>query len=269
EAPPDLAEPPPEAGFTVTDGRRAWTVAVAPGRQGPILVLDGDLPPPATELWVVRRSAALGRDEAGPQAASGLADGTRIATPGGPRPVEEIAPGDPVLTVDDGAMPVLWVGRQTISWARLRLRPGLRPVRLPAAAATAGGAGGPLRVAPRQGVRVAGRAVAAAFGAREALVAAADLPGGWPAGVDHGLATVTYVQLMFARHELVLAEGIAVASFHPGLTPAALPPAAGRAGLEIAWPGLAADPDRFGPPVRRTLSRAEAAILAHRRPPLG
>ncbi len=265
---PEPAEPPAAACFTVTDGRRAWAVGVAPGRHGPVLVLDGELPPPATELWVVRRSAALGRAAGAAQAPAGLVAGTRVATPQGPRLVEDLAPGDPVLTCDEGARPVLWVGRRTVSGARLRLRPALRPVRVPAATGP-GGARGVLLVGPGQRLVLRGPAVAAAFGAEEVLAAAGDLVGGWPLRVDHGLATLSYVQLMFARHQLVLAEGRAVASFHPA--EASLDPqdAAGRAGLEAAWPGLAADPDRFGPPARRLLSQAEAAILAHRPPPAG
>lgn len=265
--PPELADAPPAAGFTVTDGRRAWAVAVAAGRRGPILVLDGELPPPSTELWVVRRSGPLGALAGAGQPVAGLAAGTRIATPEGPRRIEDIRPGEPVLTRDAGPMPVLWVGRQTVSGARLRLRPALRPLLVPAAGRPGGG--GAFRVAPRQRLVVAGRAVAAAFGAAEALAAAADLLDDWPLRVDHGQATVTYIQLMVARHQLILAEGRAVASFDPAEAPAGPAAAAGLAGLDAAWPGLAADPDRFGPPARRLLSRAEVAILAHRRPPLG
>lgn len=241
--PPEWADAPPAAGFTVTDGRRAWTVAVATGRRGPILVLDGDLPPPATELWVVRRSPALGGAAALPQTLAGFAAGTRVATPAGTRPVEDIRAGELVHTCDDGPQPVVWAGRQALSGARLRLRPALRPIRIPAALAGRGRPERDLIVMPRQEFVVAGRAVAAPFGEAEALVAAADLAPGWPVRTDHGPGPVICVQLVFARPQIVLAEGRAAASH-----------AAAAAG---------------GPPARRLLTRAEAAILAHRRPPLG
>ena len=43
-----------------------------------------------------------------------FAEGTRIATPAGEVAVETLAPGDLVLTADGRAVPVLWVGIQTL-----------------------------------------------------------------------------------------------------------------------------------------------------------
>lgn len=43
-----------------------------------------------------------------------FAAGTRIATPEGERTVETLAPGDLVTTADRRAIPVLWIGRQTL-----------------------------------------------------------------------------------------------------------------------------------------------------------
>ncbi len=43
-----------------------------------------------------------------------FAEGTRIATPSGEVAVETLAPGDLVLTADGRAVPILWVGIQTL-----------------------------------------------------------------------------------------------------------------------------------------------------------
>lgn len=43
-----------------------------------------------------------------------FATGTAIATPGGAVAVEELAPGDLVLTADRRSVPVTWIGRQTL-----------------------------------------------------------------------------------------------------------------------------------------------------------
>jgi hypothetical protein len=43
-----------------------------------------------------------------------FAEGTRIATPAGEVAVETLAPGDLVLTADGRAVPVLWIGVQTL-----------------------------------------------------------------------------------------------------------------------------------------------------------
>lgn len=48
-------------------------------------------------------------------AANCFLTGTRIATPSGARPIEALHPGDPVLTADGRATPVLWVWRQEIT----------------------------------------------------------------------------------------------------------------------------------------------------------
>jgi hypothetical protein len=43
-----------------------------------------------------------------------FAAGTLIATPEGPKPVERLAVGDPVVTADGRGVPVLWIGRQQL-----------------------------------------------------------------------------------------------------------------------------------------------------------
>ncbi|MBF9058276.1 hypothetical protein HKCCSP123_03690 [Rhodobacterales bacterium HKCCSP123] len=48
-------------------------------------------------------------------AANCFLTGTRIATPGGERPIETLQAGDLVLTAEGGAVPVLWVWQQEIT----------------------------------------------------------------------------------------------------------------------------------------------------------
>src|SRR6056297_2625673 len=60
--------------------------------------------------------------------------GTMIDTPLGPRPVERLAAGDAVLTLDHGAQPLLWAGGSAFDAAALRARPRLTPIRIPAGA---------------------------------------------------------------------------------------------------------------------------------------
>ncbi len=58
--------------------------------------------------------------------------GTRIATPGGEVAVEDLATGDTVLTADGRAVPVRWIGRQTI--LKRFYGPAAQPVRIRAGA---------------------------------------------------------------------------------------------------------------------------------------
>lgn len=59
--------------------------------------------------------------------------GTAIDTPSGPRPVEELAIGDPITTQDGRSVAVKWIGRQTI-FPHFRPAERLRPVRVAAGA---------------------------------------------------------------------------------------------------------------------------------------
>lgn len=55
--------------------------------------------------------------------------GTRIAVPGGYRPVEDLRPGDPVLTRDAGPQPLVWTAATPVDGERLDRNPNLRPVK--------------------------------------------------------------------------------------------------------------------------------------------
>jgi len=141
--------------------------------------------------------------------------GTRIATAGGDRPVEKTRVGDLVRTRDHGLQPVRWVGRRTLSRAELLVDPTLRPIGI---AQGALGEGLPVRdmaVSRQHRMLVAGPRAELLFGEDEVLVRAlhlVHLP-----GVAHQRSdSVTYVHLLFDRHELVLADGAWSESYQPG-----------------------------------------------------
>lgn len=60
--------------------------------------------------------------------------GTLIETPVGWRAVEELAPGDLVITRDNGHQPVRWVGSVRLSGSSLARHSRLRPIRIRAGA---------------------------------------------------------------------------------------------------------------------------------------
>src|SRR5690606_4174674 len=172
-----LAGEPPREGFTVSDGFASYDLAPAgPG----LLTVSGALPPGRAELAVLARHGCgpAGEGAGGAAGTVGLTPGTRIATPGGPRPAMEIRPGDRVLTCDGGAEEVLWTGARRISGARLHAMPWLRPVRIRAGALGPGAPADDLIVAPGQRVVVTGAAARDLFAEAEVLVAARDLVDG-------------------------------------------------------------------------------------------
>lgn len=249
--------------FSVTDGQRLYHARILrqPGRL--LAVFDPLMPPPGRMLWLSALNLAVEprRPRAGVIC---FVPGTRIATPDGPRPVEQLAPGDRVLTRDHGPQPVVWSGATHLTGAELLLHPHLRPVRIRAGAlGSAAGSARPdadLLVSP--GHRLLLRGASALFGAPEVLAAAADLEDGHLIRRDYAPGAVTYVHLMLGRHEIITANGMACESFHPGLTDAKVLNWHARA-LERAAPGLAGNPARYGPPARRCLERAEARIMLH------
>ncbi|MCH2093989.1 MAG: Hint domain-containing protein [Rhodobacteraceae bacterium] len=133
--------------------------------------------------------------------------GTRIATPGGTRPVETLAPGDLVETLDNGAKPILWVGQQHQSWDA---EPDAgKPIEISAHALGRDMPERDLRVSPQHRILVPD-------GASDALVAARHLTGLSGVRVMHGKREEDYFHLLLDRHEVLIAEGMPAESFYPG-----------------------------------------------------
>lgn len=133
--------------------------------------------------------------------------GTLIETVDGDKPVEQIAPGDLVVTRDEGPRPVRWVGQRTVQatgdFAPIRIRSGTF------------GTHGDLLLSPQHRVLVRDSLAELLFGEDEVLVAAKDLLNDRSVTRVCG-GTVTYVHLMFDRHQVIYSEGLPTESFLPG-----------------------------------------------------
>ena len=253
--------------FSVTDGYDLWPVQVIEPRErgaaGRLLMFSGRLPPVDVELWVVSCAMPEPGLGTGDPGVICFAAGTMIDTPRGRRAVEALRPGDLIQTRDDGAQPLLWAGTQEIGGARLFAEPHLRPVRIRAGAWGIGRPDDNLLVSPEHRMLITGRAARALFNTDEVLVAARDLIDGRAVRVAHDLGAVRYVHLLFARHQILRANGIESESFHPAVADLTRVAPGDRAALFQAMPGLAADATSYGDFARRALDRAEAAILRH------
>lgn len=255
-------------GFVVTDGHRSFLLRLiaGPGIATPLLVASDGLPAPDRDLWIVHAAASrAAATQEQPDAGSLIcfAGDTTIAVPGGRALVQDIRPGDLILTRDNGPRPVLWTGSRRLGGGRLHAMPHLRPIRFRAGALGIGRPDADLLVSPRHRMLVTGPAALALFNAPEVLVAAEDLLNGSTIRVDHALRAVEYFHLLLEEHNIILANGLPSESFHPAEARLdALEPAA-RESLARLLPGVAACPHRYGAPARRPLTRAEAAILRH------
>ncbi|WP_341271327.1 Hint domain-containing protein [Pseudaestuariivita atlantica] len=268
-----------DACFTVTDGRRSYTltlIPVGPSRD-PLVMCLGEMPPKGTELWVVTHAlhdddpsgSGAGADDFGdPQADHGggvicFTPGTLIDTPEGRRRVEDLREGDMVQTMDNGAQPIVWMGGRKMTGARLFAMPRLRPIRLRWGAFGHDAPDRDSLVSPDHRIVVKGAVAQELFNTDEVLVRARDLVNGGSVTIDLTVREVTYLHLMTPRHEILRADGLETESFHPGNVALSTLDTADHLRLLDVCADLTVDPDDFGDYVRRNLSRPEAALLRY------
>ncbi len=139
--------------------------------------------------------------------------GTSIMTSAGPVPVEDLRPGDRIITRDAGAQPLLWCGQRDFGWRALGLLPMLRPVRIRAGALGAGVPARDLLLSPNHLI-LAERPATEDRAAEEMFLPARDLLG--QRGIDVApLAEVRYLHLLLDRHHAILSDGCWSESLRP------------------------------------------------------
>lgn len=216
---------------------------------------------PAT--WSVRPSGASVASQGTPGAPNiCFAAGTRIAVPGGTRPVETLRPGDMLRLADSGQARLHWVGMRRLSFGALRDDPRLWPVEIAAGALGHALPAHPLRLSPQHRVEVQGRIVARIAGEPQGLVAARHLLGLSRVTQPRPSGPVTYVHLMCARHEVILAEDARCETLYLGAIARAALPADALAEILALFPDLArgteprpARPILLGAKARRLVAR--------------
>ena len=264
----EVDEPLMDNNFVVTDGVQSYTVTVIDTGLGsaPLLMFLDEMPPRETDLWIVHHSLGQQCRTQGGAVEGGVicfTPGTRIATPDGPRLVEDLREGDMVQTRDNGAEPILWIGSRRMTGARLFVAPELRPIRFQAGALGIERPDEELLVSPAHQMLVRGAAAKALFNTSEVLVPARELVNGTNITVDCALREVTYVHLLLPSHQIVWANGVETESFHPANTAMSSLGEVDRMRLLAQFPDLEFDPHLYGGYARRNLSASESAILRY------
>jgi hypothetical protein len=252
--------------FTLSDGRREWvaTLIDMPEIARPLLMFAGNMPPRDVPLCItqgVETPTILNRIAETAEGVVCFTPGTLLDTPDGPRLVEDLVAGDKVITKDNGAEEVLWVGNRNVSGARLYAMPDLRPVRIRENALGNGRPGGDLIVSPDHKMLIEGDAARTLWGEPEVLVTARDLIDGTAITRDMAAKSVTYIHLMLANHHVLVANGVETESFHPAAARLDAIAEEQRMRLYDVMPELEFDAACYGPTSRRVLSKAEAALL--------
>jgi len=187
--------------------------------------------------------------------------GTRIATPDGPRRVEDLQPGDKVRCADGSLDSVIWSGQKTVLPGFMETH-GLWPICIPANTLGPNTPSRDLRVSPNHRMQLANDLCAILFGEAEVLVPAKFMLGFDGVYEDRAPAQITYCHILFATHRVVLAEGAPSESLHRGGQ--ALGAMYGDARDEVLrlFPELdAKGVEGYGAPAAPVLRRAEAAVL--------
>ena len=179
--------------------------------------------------------------------------GTLIDTIEGPRPIEDITPGDLVITVDRGPMPVRWHGSRSVPASG-----DLAPVRFEQGVI---GNSRPLLVSPQHRMLITDHRAQLHFGEIEVLVPAKALIDGQDI-VQAPQDEVTYHHLLLDWHAVLTAEGAPAESYHPGAYSLEGLDDASRDELFSVFPVLRSDPGLYGPMARPTITAKAGSVLA-------
>lgn len=142
--------------------------------------------------------------------------GTLIKTPTGQVPVETLKAGDLVLTADNGAQPIRWIGSRHVSGTELAAAPKLRPIKVASNALASGLPESDLFVSPQHRLLVRSRIAQRRFGANEILTAAKHLTQIDGIEIAGDLEDVAYFHILFDQHEIIYANGAEAESLYAG-----------------------------------------------------
>ncbi len=183
-----------------------------------------------------------------------FAEGTRLAVPGGSRPVEEIAPGDFVTTVGNGMQEVHWVASSAFGDGTESLPQNLVPVRIKPGSL---GNKRALLVSQQHCILMQCRKSGETFFARaKHLAEETNL-----ASFARGHKKIRYFHLLTRQHEVLISNGIPSESFYPGPYATGILSPQDRRLLKACVPGLEDTPPEhcYGPPARPVLTRKQLA----------
>lgn len=186
--------------------------------------------------------------------------GIMIATVDGLRPVEELQAGDSIFTKDHGVQEIRWVGHKTVPQEALEEAPFLAPIHIEKGALGNALPDKDMYLSPNHRVLVSAPDLELMFGQSEVLVAAKHLTNlqGVSQVKPH---SVTYIHIMFDRHEIVWSDGVWSESFQPGAMALSGLETAQRDEIFSLFPELATNKSTAFRAARRILRKHEVTLL--------
>jgi hypothetical protein len=129
-----------------------------------------------------------------------FASGTRLRTPSGDVPVEQLSVGDTLLTVSGVGLPIRWIGRRTVDLRRHPKPRDVQPVRIAAHAFGWRQPRRPVLVSPDHALYCDGVLIPVRY-----LIDGQQI-------AQLNRETVTYWHVELDRHDVILADGLPVES---------------------------------------------------------
>jgi len=179
--------------------------------------------------------------------------GTKILSEDGYVPIETLAKGHRVVTMDRGLQVIRWIGSSVVEG-----QGALAPVRIEKGAL---GNERTLWVSQQHRMMIDGWKAELLFGDNQVLVPAKHLADGKQIKVVDK-PEIEYFHMLFDQHEIVYAEGIPSESFHPGFMGLGAMAKASRDEILAIFPELQLDLSHYGPSSRRSLRAHEGQLLA-------
>ncbi len=167
-------------------------------------------PAPMTVMSRIRKAEPMG----GPLI--GLAGTASVRTPCGARRVENVRPGDLIVTRDNGLQAVRMVWTRTVTASDIAADPALAPIRLKPRAIGPMMPGKDLLLAAEHRVLVPGYRLANIPDTQSCLLPARTIAEmSDKAFLDRSVAEVTFYNIVFDQHHVFCADGLPVESYLP------------------------------------------------------
>lgn len=260
-----------EYSITVEAGGESFDavgVALGTGFQNVIgLAFVGEVPPTGVPLTVTATGEGpTSTDLAFADIATVICftPGTMILTETGLRAIETLDFGDRIVTRDNGLQTLRWAGTSHLTAEQLQAAAHLAPVLIKADTFGPGLPARDMRVSPNHRFLVDGWRAQTLFGHAELLVRAQAMCNDSTILTDRSVTSIDYIHLMFDRHEVITADGVATESFQPSVGVTQGLDARVRDELLALFPQLkTGDLGELARPARTTLSDSDArAFLA-------
>lgn len=142
--------------------------------------------------------------------------GTLIATVDGPVAVEDLVPGQHIMTTDFGPLPLQWVGSYDMGAREVQLSKDARLFRVTADTFGLGKPASDLMLAPRAHLMLRHAACKSLFGMEQAYAPIRAYEDGQSVISTAPMSTVSLFNLAFDRQATIVANGVELESFHPG-----------------------------------------------------